>query len=168
MRPLLAATVPCSTMPSPGPARVASRALCQTLSACMAAFAGCLGMSHKSGRDTLQMAKRTMVTLWFQSALLPDGWTDSVRVTCEGGLIAQVETGIAAAPSDERHAAAIPGLANVHSHAFQRGMAGLAEVRGPAHDSFWTWRDVMYRFVDRLKPEDVTAIAAQAYVEMLE
>jgi formiminoglutamate deiminase len=109
-----------------------------------------------------------MVSLWFQSALLPDGWADGVRITIAAQTIARIETGVAATPSDERHGVAIPGLANVHSHAFQRGMAGLAEVRGPAHDSFWTWRDVMYRFVDRLTPEDVTAIAAQAYVEMLE
>jgi formiminoglutamate deiminase len=109
-----------------------------------------------------------MVTLWFQSALLPEGWADGVRVTIDTQTIARIETGVPAARSDERHTVAIPGLANVHSHAFQRGMAGLAEVRGPAHDSFWTWRDVMYRFVDRLSPADVTAIAAQAYVEMLE
>ncbi len=47
-------------------------------------------------------------------------------------------------------------------------MAGLAETRGPAHDSFWTWRDVMYRFIDRLTPDDVQAIAELAYIEMLE
>jgi formiminoglutamate deiminase len=109
-----------------------------------------------------------MVSLWFGSALLPEGWADGVRVTIAAQTIARIETGVAATPSDERHAVAISGLANVHSHAFQRGMAGLAEVRGPAHDSFWTWRDVMYRFVDKLTPEDVMAIAAQAYVEMLE
>lgn len=60
---------------------------------------------------------------------------------------------------------AVPGVPNVHSHSFQRGMAGLAEGRGP--DSFWSWRDVMYAFVDRLTPEDVEAITAQLYVEML-
>ena len=118
--------------------------------------------------DALQMAKRGMVSLWFQSALLPEGWADDVRITFAGATIRSVESGVAAAPTDERHAIAIPGLANVHSHGFQRGMAGLAEMRGPAHDSFWTWRDVMYRFVDRLTPEEVTAITAQAYVEMLE
>jgi formimidoylglutamate deiminase len=109
-----------------------------------------------------------MVTLWFGSALLPDGWAEGVRFTIDAEVFVRVETDVAAAPSDERHAIAIPGLANLHSHAFQRGMAGLAETRGPAHDSFWTWREVMYRFVDRLTPEDVSAIAGQAYVEMLE
>jgi formiminoglutamate deiminase len=59
-------------------------------------------------------------------------------------------------------------MPNLHSHAFQRGMAGLAERRGASSDSFWTWREIMYRFVDRMTPDDVRAIAAMAYVEMLE
>lgn len=63
---------------------------------------------------------------------------------------------------------ALPGLCNVHSHAFQRGMAGLAETRGPVGDNFWTWREVMYRFLDRLSPDDMEAMAALAYMEMLE
>ena len=61
-----------------------------------------------------------------------------------------------------------PACANVHSHAFQRAMAGLAERRGPEDDSFWTWREVMYRFLARMTPDDVEAVAAWAYVEMLE
>ncbi len=59
-------------------------------------------------------------------------------------------------------------MANVHSHAFQRAMAGLTEVRGPTGDTFWTWREAMYRFVGRMTPDDVEAVAAQLYVEMLE
>ena len=62
----------------------------------------------------------------------------------------------------------LPGMVNLHSHAFQRGMAGLAERAGTGDDSFWTWRDVMYRFLDHLTPDDVEAIATLAYVEMLE
>lgn len=108
------------------------------------------------------------MTLWFQSALLPQGWTDGVGIVVSDGAISQLRTGTTPEAGDERHAIAIPGLSNVHSHAFQRGMAGLAEIRGPANDNFWTWREVMYRFLDRLTPEDVEAIAAQAYVEMLE
>jgi formimidoylglutamate deiminase len=106
--------------------------------------------------------------LWFETALLPEGWTESVRLAVEDGLIARVGAGVAPGPEDERHAIGIPGLANVHSHGFQRGMAGLAETRGPENDNFWTWREVMYRFLDRLTPEDVEAVTAQAYVEMLE
>jgi len=62
----------------------------------------------------------------------------------------------------------VPGLPNLHSHAFQRAMAGLTERRGAEADSFWTWREQMYRFVERLGPDDLEAIAAQAYMEMLE
>jgi formiminoglutamate deiminase len=109
-----------------------------------------------------------MVSLWFQSALLFEGWSNNVRITFGENAIQKIETGVAPASGDERHGIAVPGLANVHSHAFQRGMAGLAEIRGPAHDNFWTWREVMYRFLDRLTPEDVEAIAALAYIEMLE
>ena len=71
-------------------------------------------------------------------------------------------------PADERHAIVIPAMPNLHSHAFQRGMAGLAETRGPSADSFWSWREVMYRFALTMTPEQVEAVAAQLYVEMLE
>jgi len=62
----------------------------------------------------------------------------------------------------------LPGMANLHSHAFQRAMAGLTEVRGAGEDDFWTWRELMYRFVARLTPEQAGAIATQLYIEMLE
>ncbi len=102
------------------------------------------------------------------AALLPDGWHEDVQIEMAQGRIARVEIGAKADAKDERVAAALPGMSNLHSHAFQRGMAGLAEQRGPADDSFWTWREVMYRFVGRLSPDDLEAIAAQAYIEMLE
>ena len=106
--------------------------------------------------------------LFFTEALLPQGWASQVRLTHSGGLIASVEAGAMPQAGDARHAIGIPGLPNLHSHAFQRGMAGLSEVRGPAADSFWTWREVMYRFLGRMTPDDVEAVAAQAYAEMLE
>jgi formiminoglutamate deiminase len=106
--------------------------------------------------------------LWFESALLDGGWQREVRIATAEGRIAAVAAGVPAQDGDECHAIALPGLANVHSHAFQRAMAGLAETRGPGNDNFWTWREVMYRFLDRLEPHDVEAIAALAYVEMLE
>ena len=102
------------------------------------------------------------------SALLPDGWQSDVRIGIEGGRIAGVEVGTRAQAGDQRVETLVPGMANLHSHAFQRGMAGLAEERGPEDDSFWTWREVMYRFVGRLSPDELEAIAAQAYIEMLE
>jgi formiminoglutamate deiminase len=91
-----------------------------------------------------------------------------VRVEIAGGLIAGVETGTLAGAGDERHAIGLPGMPNLHSHAFQRGMAGLAEIRGPHEDTFWTWREMMYRLALALSPDDVEAVAALAYVEMLE
>ena len=106
--------------------------------------------------------------LHFSEALLPSGWTRDVRIELAQGHVARIETGVAAQADDERHAVALPGLPNLHSHAFQRGMAGLAERRGHSADSFWTWREAMYRFVDRMQPHHLLAIAAQAYVEMLE
>ncbi len=106
--------------------------------------------------------------LFFETALLPTGWARDVRVTMRDGSIAALAAGVQPGASDERHAIGVPGLPNVHSHGFQRGMAGLAETRGPNADDFWTWRKVMYAFLERMSPEDVEAITAQAYVEMLE
>jgi formiminoglutamate deiminase len=104
----------------------------------------------------------------FESALLPDGWASNVRVTFADGAFASVRRNAAPDARDFRASVGLPGLSNVHSHAFQRGMAGLTEHRGPNADSFWTWRELMYRFVGRLTPEDAEAFAAQAYMEMLE
>lgn len=109
-----------------------------------------------------------MTTLFAKLALGPDGWMRNVRLTIENGLIAAVESGCEARDADERHEVLLPGMGNVHSHAFQRAMAGLAEMRGPGEDSFWSWRNVMYRFALTMTPEQVEAVAAQLYVEMLE
>lgn len=108
------------------------------------------------------------MALWCEQAWLTDGWHSHVRLIVENGRISAVETGVSAAHDDERHAIVLPGLPNLHSHAFQRGMAGLAERAGQGGDSFWTWREAMYHFVDRLDPEGLHAIAALAYAEMLE
>ncbi|MDX2202207.1 MAG: formimidoylglutamate deiminase [Hyphomicrobiaceae bacterium] len=102
-------------------------------------------------------------------ALTEDGWRNDVSVRVEGHTIADVAAGAAAPAGAVRMAGvAIPGTANLHSHAFQRAMAGLVERRGPEDDSFWTWREVMYRFLAEMGPEDVEAVAAWLYVEMLE
>jgi formiminoglutamate deiminase len=109
-----------------------------------------------------------MRKLWFERALLPQGWTHDVLMGVDDGRIATLAIGASRADADEHHGAAIPGLCNVHSHGFQRGMAGLSERRGQSGDDFWSWREIMYRFLDRLTPDDIAAITAQAYVEMLE
>jgi formimidoylglutamate deiminase len=111
-----------------------------------------------------------MQTLWAERALLPDGWADGVRVTIgRDGRCASVRAGEAPAPGDERRAVLLPAPANVHSHAFQRAMAGLTEHRGPhPGDSFWTWRALMFRFLAQLTPDQVEAIAAFVQMELLE
>ena len=107
-------------------------------------------------------------SLWFDSALLPAGWSERVRISIADGRVARVETSCDPGLGDERHFVALPGVPNVHSHGFQRGMAGLTEVPGESANNFWSWRELMYRFVDRLQPDDLEALTAQAYVEMLE
>lgn len=109
-----------------------------------------------------------MRQLFFDHLLLPAGWAENVRLTVADGRIAAVEAGAARAGAEHVAGIALPGLPNLHCHAFQRGMAGLAERRGPTDDSFWTWREVMYGFLGRLSPDDVEAIAAFAYMQMLE
>ncbi len=104
----------------------------------------------------------------FEEILLPTGWAgDQVVETDTDGRILSVS----AAPENSIlpliRGAAVPGMPNLHSHAFQRAMAGLAERAGPGADSFWTWRQVMYGFVEKLTPEDVEAIATNLYREML-
>jgi formimidoylglutamate deiminase len=101
-------------------------------------------------------------------ALTPEGWRSDVRVTIEDATIAKMEIGVSPGDGDERRHVAVPAAANVHSHAFQRAMAGLAEIRGDGTDTFWTWRETMYRFALTMSPDDVEAVAAQVYLEMLE
>ena len=100
------------------------------------------------------------------AAVLGGGVAQNVAITVAAdGHITSVQPG---AREGARVAGlVVPGLANVHSHAFQRAMAGLAERAGPEGDNFWRWREVMYRFLSVLTPGDVQAIAAQLYVECL-
>jgi formiminoglutamate deiminase len=109
-----------------------------------------------------------MTTLFAAQALLPSGWHSNVRIAVDAGIVTTVQSDTSPLPDDERHAILVPAMPNLHSHAFQRGMAGLAETRGPGADSFWSWREVMYRFALTMNPEQMEAVAAQLYVEMLE
>ncbi|KAB2703834.1 MULTISPECIES: formimidoylglutamate deiminase [Brucella] len=101
-------------------------------------------------------------------ALLQTGWADDVRLGIVDGKIASVETGVSAQSGDEHHAVIVSGMPNLHSHAFQYGMAGLAERRGPSADSFWSWREIMYKFALTMSPEQAEAVALRLYVDMLE
>ncbi|MGA9866976.1 MAG: formimidoylglutamate deiminase [Acetobacteraceae bacterium] len=107
-------------------------------------------------------------TLWLEHALLPGGWARGVRIDIAGGMIAAVTPDASPEAGGRKFGIAVPGIPNVHSHAFQRGMAGLTEIRGPGADSFWTWREVMYRFLAGLGPPSLQAISAYAYMRMLE
>jgi formimidoylglutamate deiminase len=115
-----------------------------------------------------------------QSAYLPQGWARDVRVMVSDGIITAIETNStsepqparepqpAAAPETERvDGIVVPGMPNAHSHAFQRAMAGNAEYRIGARDSFWTWRQAMYALANRIGPEDLRIVATQLFVEML-
>jgi len=113
-----------------------------------------------------------MTTLFAPTALLPDGWADNVLIECdkEGWIVGvdSFKTPHQTSPDVELVAGPlVPGMPNVHSHAFQRAMAGLTERASGKKDNFWSWRETMYRFVSGIEPEDVEALAAQVYVEML-
>lgn len=108
-------------------------------------------------------------SLFFRRALLPQGWTANVRIAVVDGAVSGVETNAVQGAGEADLGVVLPGLSNVHSHAFQRAMAGLTEERGPNEgDDFWSWRALMYRFLDRGGPEEIEAITALAFAEMLE
>lgn len=112
-----------------------------------------------------------MESVFVEQALLAHGWADRVRLTVAAdGRIASIETDATPQAGDRllTDKVLLPALANLHSHAFQRAMAGLTEYRGQQRDSFWTWRELMYRFVGALTPDQVEAIAALVQVEMME
>ncbi len=109
-----------------------------------------------------------MTAIYASKALLPDGWRDSVRFSLSDGLIEDIETDAALTAEDEAVGCVIPGLCNAHSHAFQRALAGHTEQRSPAgRDNFWTWRERMYELAGSIDASTLTAIARQAYCEML-
>ena len=101
-------------------------------------------------------------------ALLPEGWAENVRIIIIDSHITGVIKSAVQQPNDTLVSALLPALSNLHSHAFQRAMAGMTEHRIAGRDSFWTWRDLMYRFLDRLTPEQMEGIAALVFMEMQE
>jgi formimidoylglutamate deiminase len=105
--------------------------------------------------------------IWAATALLADGWAESVEINIDdngdiSGISADTEYS-----TGERAEVLIPAIPNVHSHAHQRAMSGLGERAGDSKDSFWTWRKVMYHYLERIQPEHLQHIAAQLYLEML-
>lgn len=110
-----------------------------------------------------------MNALFADHALLPSGWARDVLLAWdETGTLIRVEAAQAPPAGTERAPGVLlPGLPNLHSHAFQRAFAGLTEYRGAEQDSFWTWRDLMYRFAALLGPDELEDIATHLYIEML-
>jgi formimidoylglutamate deiminase len=106
--------------------------------------------------------------IFANQALLADGWHQNVRISVADGRITALETESSAQHGDSRVDTLLPALANLHSHSFQRAMAGMSEFRAEGQDSFWTWRTLMYRFLDRLTPEQLQAIAGLVFMEMQE
>ncbi|WP_095077975.1 formimidoylglutamate deiminase [Pseudomonas sp. Irchel s3h17] len=109
-----------------------------------------------------------MSAFFAERALLPSGWANNVRLEVSAdGLLTHIQADASAEGAERLSGPVLPGMPNLHSHAFQRAMAGLAEVAGNPNDSFWTWRDLMYRLVGKISPEQLGIIARQLYIEML-
>jgi formimidoylglutamate deiminase len=110
-----------------------------------------------------------MPVLWAETALLPEGFAEAVRLEIdERGDLTHLCVGADPGEAERVPGVVLPGMPNLHSHAFQRAMAGLAERLEPGEASFWSWRTVMYRFLERIGPDELRVIASQLYVDMLE
>jgi formiminoglutamate deiminase len=114
------------------------------------------------------MKRSEIVVIFAKRAMLNTGWATEVRLEIANGMICGITKNGKAVAGDVVVDTVLPALSNLHSHSFQRSMAGMTEVRAAGRDSFWTWRDLMYRFVDRLTPEQIEAIAGLAFMEMQE
>jgi cytosine/adenosine deaminase-related metal-dependent hydrolase len=106
--------------------------------------------------------------IFAKQVLTSSGWQQDISLTVDDtGRISDISKSTGGA--EKTVGILLPALSNLHSHSFQRAMAGLAEQRGATSlDDFWTWRKVMYRFLEILSPDDIEAIAALVQMEMLE
>lgn len=114
---------------------------------------------------------RKRMKFFAELALIPEGWAKNVRVTLDQtGRIGNVEFRVEPNPGDQnlRKRILLPAMSNLHSHSLQRAMSGLTEKRLERRDSFWSWRELMYSFLERLTPERMEAISALVFMEMLE
>jgi formiminoglutamate deiminase len=106
--------------------------------------------------------------IFAKQVMLSNGWVKNVRLSLKDGRISAIEANQSPLEKDTLVDVLLPALANLHSHSFQRAMAGMTEYRMAGKDSFWTWRDLMYRFTKHLTPEQVEAIANLVFMEMQE
>ncbi|WBU60825.1 formimidoylglutamate deiminase [Paracoccus albus] len=106
--------------------------------------------------------------IFTRQALLPGGWESDVTIHVDSsGNISAIETDSSPDGAELAAGPLVPTMTNLHSHAFQRAMAGLAEVAGPSGDSFWTWREQMYRCVTTMTPDDIETVATMLQIELL-
>ncbi|HEY0489791.1 MAG TPA: formimidoylglutamate deiminase [Telluria sp.] len=109
-----------------------------------------------------------MNALFARNALLPEGWRRDVLIAWNGeGDLVSVTPDAMQPPGVPLSDLVMPGMINLHSHAFQRALGGMTETAGEGPDSFWTWRDLMYRFARNITPDHIEAIAAQLFSECL-
>ncbi|MSQ63405.1 MAG: formimidoylglutamate deiminase [Betaproteobacteria bacterium] len=109
-----------------------------------------------------------MTSFFASDVLLPEGWAKNVRMEVDSsGSFSSVKEKSNPHNAEKLAGPVLPGMANLHSHAFQRAMAGMTEVRGSPEDDFWSWRELMYRFLERLTPDLAQAVATHLYIEML-
>lgn len=109
-----------------------------------------------------------MQVIFARRARTVNGWEENLRVTLRGGKIESLQNNAVLQEGDTQVDVLLPAMANLHSHSFQRAMAGMTEVRAAGKDSFWTWRELMYRFARNITPEQYQAIAALVFMEMQE
>ncbi|MEA3091870.1 MAG: formimidoylglutamate deiminase, partial [Caballeronia sp.] len=111
----------------------------------------------------------TRNSLFAEHARLQDGWRRDVLLEWDdhGTLVAVTPDGTQPVGVNKAKGPVLAGMPNLHSHAFQRAMAGLTEYRANPTDSFWSWRDLMYRFAARISPDSIGDIARWLYIEML-
>ncbi len=109
-----------------------------------------------------------MTALFAKKALLPQGFEDNIRLDIDAtGHITGIETATKPGPGERIADVLVPGMSNVHSHAFQRAIAGLTEYTSGGSDTFWTWRSLMYELANKVSPDDLAAIAGQLYMEFM-
>lgn len=108
------------------------------------------------------------MNIFANRAWLSTDWQSGVRVDIKDGVIIAIDVQATPTADDIRVDTLLPALANLHSHSFQRAMAGMTEFRAAGHDNFWTWRTLMYQFLDHLTPEQIEAIAGLVFMEMLQ
>lgn len=116
----------------------------------------------------MSIHKECQMRIFSNRAWRSNGWSENAAITINDGVIVSIETGTKPEPDDILVDTLLPAQANLHSHSFQRAMAGMTEFRAAGQDSFWTWRTLMYQFLDHLTPDQIEAIAALVFMEMQE